>query len=85
MNPMKEYIWMLILWKNLKPHPIFVDQVSNIQPLIQLLNEKVPKQYELEIIKANKVKIQPLTDEAYFSIVKDLEEKQMQFSTFSQK
>ena len=68
-----------------KSPPIFVDQVSNIQPLIQLLNEKVPKQYELKIIKANDVKIQPLTDEAYSSIVKDLEEKQTQFFTFKPK
>ena len=68
-----------------KPPHIFVHQVNNIQLLIQLLNEKVPKQYELKIIKANDVKIQPLTDEAYSSIVKDLEEKQTQFFTFKPK
>ncbi|KAJ8708360.1 hypothetical protein PYW07_010485 [Mythimna separata] len=71
--------------KPIKPPPIFVDKVENIQPLISLLNEHVRDNYELKVLKNDQVKIQPKTSEAYRDIVKQLEIKNTEFYTYRPK
>lgn len=51
--------------KPIKPPPIFVDKVQNIQPLISLLNNHVQNNYELKVLNNEQVKIQPKTPDAY--------------------
>lgn len=68
-----------------KPAPIFVDGVSNIQPLISLLNEHAKGHYEIKILRNEQVKVQPKSSEAYSKIVKQLEIKQTEFYTYKQK
>ena len=71
--------------KSPKPPPIFVDHVSNIQPLIAMLNSKVSNDYQLKVVKHNQVKIQPMTPEAYSVIVKELELKNTELFTYKPK
>lgn len=68
-----------------KPPPIFVDKVSNIQPLITLLNEHVSENYEIKVLRNEQVKIQSKSSEAYSKIVKQVEIKQTEFYTYKQK
>lgn len=46
--------------KPVKSPPIFVDKVSNIQPLIKLLNDVAKDSCEIKVLKDEEVKIQPL-------------------------
>ena len=55
-----------------------MDHVSNIQPLLSMLNEEVPNQFELKVIKNNQIKIQPLKSKIYSIIIKELTEKKTQ-------
>lgn len=71
--------------KVIKPPPIFVDKVSNIQPLIKLLNEQVNDNYEIKVLRNEAIKIQPKASEAYSKIVKELEARQTEFYTFKPK
>ena len=71
--------------KDPKPPPIYVCQVEYILPLKQLLEVIAENQYEMKIIKADEVKIQPLTIEAYRTVTKALEEKKTEFHTFRPK
>lgn len=68
-----------------KPPPIFVDNVSNIQPLIKLLNEIVKDKFEIKVLNNSQVKIQPSSPEAYSIIVKQLQEKETEFYTYKPK
>ena len=68
-----------------KPPPIFVDHVSNIQPLIDMLNEKVNNEYVLRVIKPNQIKIQPSKPDIYSIIVKELTAKNTEFFTYKAK
>lgn len=71
--------------KVFKPPPIFVDKVSNIQPLIALLSETVPNEYEIKTLRKQQVKIQPKTHETYKRIVSELEQKNTEFYTYKPK
>lgn len=71
--------------KSSKPPPIFVDGVSNIQPLIALLDEHVNDSYEIKVLRNEQVKIQPISSAAYSVIVKQLEIKQTEFYTYKLK
>lgn len=69
--------------KHLKPPPIFIDKVSNIQPLIDLLNNHAKNRYEVKVLRNEQVKIQAQTSEAYSTIVKQLESKNTEFYTYN--
>lgn len=71
--------------KPIKPPPIFVDKVENIQPLISLLNNYAQNNYELKVLNNEQVKIQPKTPDAYREIVKQLEIKNTEFYTYKPK
>lgn len=71
--------------KNSKPPLIFVDKVENIIPLTKLLNDTVKENYELKILRAEQVKIQPKSTTAYSVIVKELRNKGTEFHTFKLK
>ena len=62
-----------------KPPPIYVSMVENVQPLINLLNSVAKDEFEIKIIKNIEVKIQPKTEIAYSNITI---EKNTQFHTF---
>ncbi|KNE88947.1 hypothetical protein PSTG_17601, partial [Puccinia striiformis f. sp. tritici PST-78] len=68
-----------------KPPPIFVDGVSNIQPLYQMLNEIAKDSYDIKIVKSDQVKIQIKTADTYSVVVKELEAKHTQFYTYKPK
>lgn len=68
-----------------KPPPIFVDKVSNIQPLLILLNKNVPESFEIKVLNLDRIKIQPKLPEVYSKIVKILEEKNTEFYTYKPK
>ena len=68
-----------------KPPPIYVSMVENVQPLINLLNSVAKDEFEIKIIKNIEVKIQPKTEIAYSNITKALIEKNTQFHTFKLK
>ena len=71
--------------KQAKPSPIFINSVSNIKPLYDLLNEVAKELYDLKIINSDQVKIQPKTSAAYKTVVKELESKNTQFYTYKPK
>lgn len=71
--------------KSAKPPPIFVDKVSNIQPLIQMLNDHANGNYEIKVFHNEQVRIQPKTQEVYSTIVKQLELKDTEFFTYKPK
>jgi hypothetical protein len=62
-----------------KPPPIYITDVANISPLIQLLEQIATQQYEVKALAHNQVKVQPKTSESYRIIIKALAEKCMQF------
>ena len=53
-----------------KPPAIFVDGVSNIQPLYEMLNNSAKNSYDIKIVSSNQVKIQLKTPQTYSIIVK---------------
>lgn len=71
--------------KQPKPPPIFVDKVSVLRPLTELLNECANDNYELKVLQNERVKIQPKTPDAYRIIVKHLENKETEFFTYKLK
>lgn len=71
--------------KPIKPPPLFVDKVSNIQPLYNMLNDTVTDQYEIKILRGEQVKIQPKTTEAYTKIYKELQKRETEFYTYKPK
>lgn len=68
-----------------KPPPIFVDNVSNIQPLILFLNEIAKDQFDLRNLRNQQVKIMPKTPEFYKIIICELEKKNTEFFTYKLK
>jgi hypothetical protein len=58
-----------------KPPPIFVSDVIVIPPLLQLLDQIAPQQYEIKALARNQVRIQPKVSDAYRAIIKALAEK----------
>jgi len=68
-----------------KPPPIYVDRVTNMQPLTELLNETVKRDYEIKVLRADEVKIQPKSAQAYTIIVRELKNKGTEFHTYKLK
>lgn len=68
-----------------KPPPIFVDNVSNIKPLILLLKEIAKDQFDLKSLKNQQVKIMPKTSDIYRKIVEELGKKNTEFFTYKLK
>ena len=62
-----------------------MDRVNNIQPLIDLLSDSAEGKYEIKILKAEEVRVQPRTDKTYSIIVKELQKKGTEFHTFKSK
>ena len=54
--------------------------VKNVQPLLNLLNEIAPNEFEIKIIKNEEVKIQPKTIQPHYESTKKTE-----FHTFKLK
>lgn len=65
--------------------PIFVDGVSKIQPLTQLLKDTAENDYDLKVLSNEQVKIQLKTDTEYTNIVKLLQSKGTEFHTYRSK
>jgi len=68
-----------------KPPPIYVDRVVNMQPLTELLNETVKGDFEIKVLRADEVKIQPKSAQAYSIIVRELKNKGTEFHTYKLK
>ncbi|KMQ90007.1 nucleic-acid-binding protein from transposon x-element [Lasius niger] len=71
--------------KTTKPPPIFIDKVSNMQPLIKLFNYHANGNYEAKVLRNEQVKILLKTFEVYTTIVKQLELKNTEFYTYKPK
>lgn len=71
--------------KPVKPPPIFVDKVSNIQPLISLLNKLVKGDYNIKVLRDEQIKINPRTLQAHSIIVNELQIKETEFHTYKPK
>jgi hypothetical protein len=68
-----------------KPLPIYITDVTNISPLIQLLEQIAKQQYGIKALADNQVKVQPTTFESYRTIINALAEKRTQFHTYKLK
>jgi hypothetical protein len=66
-----------------KPPPIYITDIQNISPLIQLLEQIAQQQYEIKA--GNQVKVQTKTSESYRIIIKALAEKRTHFHTYKLK
>jgi hypothetical protein len=55
-----------------KPPPIYISDVKNISPLIQLLEQIEKQQCEITALTENQVKVKPKTSESYRTIIKSL-------------
>ena len=71
--------------KPLKPLPIFIDGVENIQPLINVLNEIVTCNFEIKVISSDRVKVQINSPEKYSTVISALESKNTKFYTYKPK
>jgi hypothetical protein len=58
-----------------KPPPVYITDVKNISPLIQLLEQIAEQQYEIKAFAYNQVQVRPKTSESYRKIIKVLAEK----------
>jgi hypothetical protein len=65
-----------------KPPPIYIQVVTSIPPLLQLLEQVPAQQYETKALADNQVKVQPATTDSYRGITKALAEKQTEFHTY---
>lgn len=65
--------------------PLFIDGVSNIQPLLKMLEEVALGQYEIKVLRDDRVKIQPKSAESYSTIYKELKNKKTEFYTYQPK
>lgn len=65
--------------------PIFVDGVSNIQLLTQLLKDIAENDYDLKVLSNDQVKIQLKTDIEYTNIIKLLQSRGTEFHTYRSK
>jgi hypothetical protein len=69
-----------------KPPPIYITDIKNISPLIQLFLEQITKQqYEIKAAADNQVKVQPKTSESYKTIIKSLAKKHVEFHIYKLK
>jgi hypothetical protein len=63
--------------------PIYIQDVTSIPPLFQLLEQVAAQQYETKALADNQVKVQPATTDSNGAITKVLAEKQ--FLTYKPK
>jgi hypothetical protein len=68
-----------------KTSPIFITEVKNISPLIQLLEKITKQKYEIKTLADNQVKFQPKNSARYGIIVKVLSVKSTEFHTYKLK
>lgn len=68
-----------------RPPPMFIDRVSNIQPLLKLLEEVAQGEHEVKVLRNERVKIQPKSAESYSTIYKELKKKNTEFYTHQPK
>jgi hypothetical protein len=68
-----------------KPPPIYITDVRNISPPIQLLEQTAKQHYEIKALADNLVKVQPKTSESYRTNMKALSGKRMEFHTYKLK
>jgi hypothetical protein len=68
-----------------KPRPVYITDVKNISPLIQMLEQIAKQQYEIKAPADNQVKVQTKTSESYRITIKALAEKRSQFHTYKLK
>jgi hypothetical protein len=61
-----------------KPPPIYITNVTNISPFIQLLEQIAIQQYEVKALAHNQVKVQPKISESYRIIIKASAKKHTQ-------
>lgn len=71
--------------KETKPPPIFIPDVLQIKPLIEILNKVAKDGYSFKILAKNQVKVQPATSINYYSITKELKVKETAFHTYQLK
>lgn len=84
-NDSQEAQTIEIVEKPAKAPPLYVDRVSNIQPLLKMLDEIAADNYELKVLRNDQVRIQPKSTEVYTKIVKNLQEKNTEFYTYRPK
>lgn len=75
----------VIIEERIPKPPIYVDRVSNIQPLTNLLNDIANEEYIIKILRDEEVKIQPKSTQAYTNIIKELQKKGTEFHTYKLK
>jgi hypothetical protein len=68
-----------------KPPSIYITDIKNISPLIQLLEQIAIQQYEVQALAHNWVKVQSKTSESYRTIIKALAKKCEEFHTYKLK
>lgn len=69
----------------IKPPPIFVPDILDVKPLIQLLNEVAKDGYDIKMVSQKQAKIQPKMPINYSAIIKILEWKKTGFHTYQLK
>jgi hypothetical protein len=68
-----------------KPPPIYITSVTSIPTLFQLLDQIVPKVYEIKALAQNQVNIQPKSSDSYRIITKALIVRNTPFHTYKPK
>lgn len=71
--------------KPIKPPPMFIDKVSNIKPLSEMLENTVRGDYEIRILSGERVKVQAKSDKSYSIIYKELKKRNTEFFTYQPK
>jgi hypothetical protein len=68
-----------------KSPPIYIQDVITIPPILQLLEQVAPRDYETKALAHNQVKDEPKTSGSYRAIVKALADKHTKFHTYKPK
>jgi hypothetical protein len=68
-----------------KPPPIYINDIKNISPLIEVLEQIAKQQYEIKALTDNQVKVQPKTSESYRKMTKALVKICTEFHTYKLK
>ena len=68
-----------------KPPQIFISGVTNIQPLIELLNTIAKDKYLVKTLYNDQVRVQPTESPMYTTIVRALIDKNTEFHTYKPK
>jgi hypothetical protein len=68
-----------------KALPIFVTDVRNTSPLLQLLEHIAKEQYEIKALAGSQVEVQPKTSDSYRTIIKTLAKNHTESHTYKLK